>query len=348
MEPMQIDGAHGEGGGQLVRTAVALAALTRTSIRVENIRARRDEPGLAPQHLTAVRAVATLCDAEVSGLELRSQQIEFVPRLLRGGEFRFDVGTAGSITLVLQAVLPALIAGREAARVVVTGGTDVRWSPPVDYLGEVMLPLIERMGARVSLDVSRRGYYPRGGGEVVVSITPAPLRPLQLAESGPLHSVKARVHVSNLPMHIAERMRDAMTARLEPVARRPVAVKVLSLGPEAAVGHGGAVVAWVHTEHTVLGAGRVAERSIRAESLGDAVGGSLATDISAGITLDLHASDQLLIYCALARGPSVFVTHRLSSHAQTAIWLIEQFLPVRFVITPIAELVCIEVRPHGS
>ncbi len=346
MTPLQIDGAHGEGGGQLVRTAVALAALTGRSIRVDNIRARRDKPGLAAQHLTAVRAVATLCDADVAGLELRSQRIEFKPQALRGGEFRFDVGTAGSVTLVLQAVLPALIAGREPAHVVVIGGTDVRWSPPIDYLREVTLPLIERMGAQVSLDVLRRGYYPRGGGEVAASITPAPLQSLQLADSGPLQSLHARVHVSNLPLHIAERMRDAMAARLEAVAKPPVGVEMLSLGWEDAVGPGGAVVAWARTEHTVLGAGRVAERGIRAETLGDAVGRSLAADLTSGVTLDLHASDQLLVYFALARRPSVFTTHRLSSHAQTAMWLIEQFLPVQFVVTPLTELVRIEVQPR--
>jgi RNA 3'-phosphate cyclase len=344
MTPLQIDGAYGEGGGQLVRTAVALAALTGTRIRVENIRARRDKPGLAAQHLTAVRAVATLCDAGVSGLELRSQQIGFTPGALRGGEFRFDVGTAGSITLVLQAVLPALIAGRERAHVVVTGGTDVRWSPPVDYLREVMLPLIGRMGASVSLEVSRRGYYPRGGGEVAVSVTPAPLQPLQLADSRPLQSLHERVHVSNLPLHIAERMRDAVTARLEPVAKRPVTVEMLSFGPEAAVGPGGAVVAWARTKHTVLGAGRVAERGIRAETLGDAVGRSLATDLTAGVTLDLHASDQLLVYLALAGGDSLFRTHRLSSHARTAMWLIEQFLPVGFEVKSEGKLVTVTVH----
>ncbi|UCH47886.1 MAG: RNA 3'-phosphate cyclase [Betaproteobacteria bacterium] len=344
MTQLQIDGAHGEGGGQLVRTAVALAALTGKSIRIENIRARRDKPGLAAQHLTAVRAVATLCDADVSGLELRSQQIEFRPQALRGGEFCFDVGTAGSITLVLQAVLPALIAGREPAHVVVTGGTDVRWSPPVDYLREVMLPLIERMGPEVRLEVTRRGYYPRGGGEVAVSISPELLQPLQMADSGALQSLHARVHVSNLPLHIAERMRDSMTARLESVVEQAVEVEMLSFDREAAVGPGGAVVAWARTEHTVLGAGRVAERGIRAETLGDAVGRGLATDLAAGVTLDLHASDQLLVYFALARGPSVFTTHRLSSHAQTAMWLIEQFLPVQFEVRDTDELVTVTVQ----
>jgi RNA 3'-phosphate cyclase len=344
MRPLQIDGAYGEGGGQLVRTAVALAALTGTSICVDNIRARRDKPGLAAQHLTAVRAVATLCDADVSGLELRSQQIGFSPGALRGGEFRFDVGTAGCITLVLQAALPALVAARAPSQIVVTGGTDVRWSPPVDYLREVILPLIGRMGAQVSLEVTRRGYYPRGGGEVAVSVTPAALRPLQLPGSGALQSLYARVHVSNLPLHIAERMRDAMTARLEPVTGRPVAVEMLSFGPEAAVGPGGAVVAWARTEHTLLGAGRVAERGIRAEVLGDAVGRSLSTDLNAGVTLDLHASDQLLLYLALAGGKSIFRTHRLSSHARTAMWLIEQFLPVRFEVKSEGELVAVTVQ----
>lgn len=344
MKPLQIDGAYGEGGGQLVRTAAALAALTGRAIRVDNIRARRDKPGLAAQHLTAMRAVATLCDADVSGMELRAQQIEFNPRALRGGEFHFDVGTAGSITLVLQAVLPALIAGRERAHVVVVGGTDVRWSPPVDYLREVMLPLIRRVGAKVTLEVGRRGYYPRGGGEVHADIIPAPLRSIQLNEMGELESLNARVHVSNLPSHIAERMRDAMVARLEPTARQAVRVEMLSLGPEDAVGPGGAVVAWARTRHTFLGAGRVAERGIRAEELGDAVGRGLAADLMAGVTLDLHASDQLLVYLALAGGRSLFKTHRLSSHARTAMWLIEQFLPVRFQVTRAGELVTVEVR----
>ncbi len=344
VKPLQIDGAYGEGGGQLVRTAVALAALTGTPIRVGNIRARRDKPGLAAQHLTAVRAVATLCDADVSGMELHAQQIEFKPQALRGGEFRFDVGTAGSVTLVLQAVLPALIAGRERAHVVVVGGTDVRWSPPVDYLREVVLPLIGRIGAKVRLEVLRRGYYPRGGGEVHAEIVPAALQPIQLSESGVLESLNARVHVSNLPRHIAERMRDAMIARLEPVTKQAVQVEMLSLGPEDAFGPGGAVVAWARTRHSFLGAGRVAERGIRAEELGDAVGRSLAADLVAGVTLDLHASDQLLVYLALAGGRSLFKTHRLSSHARTAMWLIEQFLPVRFQVTGTGELVTVEVQ----
>lgn len=343
---LEIDGAFGEGGGQLLRNAVALAALTGTSIRVNNIRARRDKPGLAPQHLAAVRAVGEVCGASVGGLQLRSRQIEFSPDRLRGGEFRLDIGTAGSVTLVLQAVLPALVTSRERARVVVIGGTDVRMAPPVDYLQEVLLPLVRRMGAKINLKVQRRGYYPRGGGEVHVETAPTRLQPLQLQRAGALESVFARVHVSNLPMDIAERMRDSMTSCLCSASRQDVCSETLSLGAEAAVGSGGAVVAWALTAHTALGAGRVAERGVRAETLGEAVGSELAADLVSGATLDHHASDQLLIYLALARGPSVFTTRQLSSHARTAMWLIEQFIPVRFQVMHSGALIRVEVRPQ--
>jgi RNA 3'-phosphate cyclase len=293
-----------------------------------------------------VRAVAALCDADVAGLELHSQRIAFCPGALRGGEFRFDVGTAGSISLVLQAVLPALIAAPQPSRVLVTGGTDVRMAPPIDYLKEVLVPLIVRMGADIRIKIRRRGYFPGGGGEVCAEVVPATLQPLQLSEAGALRALKARVHVSNLPLHIAERMRDAMTARLRPVTGQSVDVELLSMGPGAAVGPGGAIVAWADTEQTVLGAARVAERGIRAETLGDAVGGGLATDLIAGVTLDLHASDQLLVYLALAGGSSLFRSRRLSSHARTAMWLIEQFLPVHFRVADRDERVTVTVQPQ--
>jgi RNA 3'-phosphate cyclase len=345
MTPLVIDGAHGEGGGQLVRTAVALAALTGKSILVNHIRARRDPPGLAPQHLAAVRAVAGICDASVTGLELRSQKIGFAPGALRGGAFHFDVGTAGSVTLVLQAVLPPLVAGRERAHVTVVGGTDVRMAPPIDYLRQVLLPLIERLGAHIDIEVRRRGYYPRGGGEVGVEIVPARLQPLRLEQAGALESIRARVHVANLPLHIATRMRDAMILQLAGTMTQQVQAEMLSLGTGAAVGAGGAVVAWATCANTILGAGRVAERGVRAETLGEAVGGELGADLSSGATLDMHASDQLLVYLALAGGYSVFTERQLSSHAKTAMWLIEQFLPVRFQVTPVGELIKVEVKP---
>jgi RNA 3'-terminal phosphate cyclase (ATP) len=328
---LHIDASYGEGGGQLVRTAVALSAITGQAIRLDNVRAKRDKPGLAPQHLTAVQAVASLCNANCEGLELRAQTFNFAPRRLHGGEFRFDVGTAGSITLVLQALLPALLCAREPSRVSVIGGTDVRAAPPLDYFRHVLLGLLGHMGAKARCRVLRRGYYPRGGGEVEVAVEPAHLTRLELDEPGQLLSIEGCAHVAHLPLSIAERMRTAAVGGLADFGHL-AHIDTLALGGADAMGTGGAVACWATMQHTVLGAGRVAERGVRAETLSEIVGVELASELAARATLDIHAADQILIYLALAGGH--FTTRTMSSHAQTAIWLIEQFLPVHFEVVP--------------
>jgi RNA 3'-phosphate cyclase len=326
---IEIDGAHGEGGGQLVRTAVALSAITGKAMRLADARAKRDKPGLAPQHLAAVRAVAEVCDADTEGLQLGATAFAFSPRTLKGGTYRFDVGTAGSITLVLQALLPVLVASQAQVHVVVTGGTDVRQAPPADYLVEVLARHLMRMGASLRLTIPRRGYYPRGGGEIAAEIAPGALHSCRLSAPGTLRQWQGVAHVANLPGHIAERMRSAALAQFAGF-RTSGRIAVRVLGTSEAIGQGGAIVAWAETEHTVLGAARVAERGVRAETLGEAVGHELRADLEAGATADVHAADQLLIYLALARGESSFLTRELTSHAQTAMWLISRFLPVRF------------------
>jgi RNA 3'-terminal phosphate cyclase (ATP) len=341
---LDIDGSYGEGGGQLLRTAVALSAVTGRDVAVRNIRARRDKPGLAPQHLAAVGAVATLCRGQVEGLALRSQKVRFSPGGLSGGEYRFDVGTAGSISLVLQALLPVLIAGGRAAAVTVTGGTDVRQAPPIGYLQNVMLPLLGCMGVDPELEVIRRGYYPRGGGEVRVAVAPGTLRPLGLEEPGAIVGIEGHAHVSNLPEHVATRMRDAALERFARVSGTSPRFRIEVLDRTRAIGAGGGIVMWARTQGTVLGAGRVAERGVRAETLGAAVGEELAADIAAGATLDRHAADQLLVYLALAKGGS-YLARSITAHARTAMWLIEQFLPARFDVSSKGELVRVGVAP---
>lgn len=342
----EIDGSYGEGGGQLLRTACALAALRGEAVRIVNIRANRSPPGLAPQHLTAVRAVAALCAAQVEGLAVRAREILFRPGRLQGGRYRFDVGTAGAITLVLQAVLPAALACGEPVHLTITGGTDVRAAPPFDYFRYVFLPLLARLGAGVGVELKRRGYYPRGGGEVEVTIEPARrLRPLRLDECGPIEEIAGIAHCANLPAHVAERMQQAALARLAP---RPARIETQVLGREQAIGPGGAIVLWARTPHTVLAASAVAERGVRAETLGETAARELLAELESGATLDLHASDQLLIYLAQADGPSRFAARMLSSHARTTMWLLEQFLPVRFTARPEAGRVLVEVQPHGG
>ena len=332
---VEIDGSYGEGGGQLVRTAIALSALTGTPVRLANVRAGRARPGLAPQHLAAVQAVAGVCEARCEGVAPRTTAFTFEPRAApAGGEVRVDIGTAGSVTLVLQALLPMLFGARGPSRVTVIGGTDVRQAPSWDYFCEVLLALLRRMKLDVRGTLVRRGYYPRGGGEVVVEVAPGPPEGLVFEEMNQKRRVRGAVHVANLPVSIAERMRDSALKELssKEFLEGNIYISTESAKPTEAVGTGGAITLWAHGEAGVLGASRVAERGVRAEALGTAVGTELAADLAAGAALDLHAADQVLVYLAMARGASSFTVREMTSHAHTAIWLLQKLLPVRFQV----------------
>jgi len=339
----EIDGSYGEGGGQLLRTACALSAITGEPVRLHDIRARRAPPGLAPQHLTAVKAVAALCDANVEGLALRAPELIFRPGRLRGGEFRFDVGTAGSITLVLQALLPAALVCDAPVRIHLTGGTDVRAAPPLDYLRFVLLPLLAQMGARVALTLVRRGYYPRGGGVVEVAVQPRRLTGLHLEAPGAVTEIHGVAHVANLPAHIVTRMQQTAERLLAGIA--PVQIEPQVLDREQAIGPGGALVLWAHAASARLGGSEVAQRGVPAERIAETAAQALRAEISAGATLDLHASDQILIYAALASGPSCFLVRSLSSHAQTTLWLLQQFLPLRVRTHPAGTCTRVDIEP---
>lgn len=341
-----IDGSVGEGGGQLLRLAVALSAVTRQAVRVENIRAGRAKPGLAAQHLAAVRAVAALCGAAAEGLTLRSRSLVFKPGQPRGGEYQFDVGTAGGVTLVLQALLPVLLAGQVTARVRVRGGTDVDRAPPVDYLDAVLLPLLARLGARVRMRLLRRGYFPRGGGEIELGVAAHSVRAVSFQAEGEAATIRGLSHVAGLPERVAARMTQAA---YEPLAAAGMSVDIETrvLTADAADGSGGAIVCWAERGNSILGAARVAKRGVRAEALGAAVGESLAADLAAGVALDTHAADQLLVYLALAGGGR-FTTRRLTPHARTAMWLIGQFLPIQFDVQEADDRVTVTVRPRAT
>jgi RNA 3'-terminal phosphate cyclase (ATP) len=343
---LAIDAAHGEGGGQLVRMACALAALTGTSIRLSGIRARRDPSGLAPQHLTAVQAIAAMCGAQTEGLALRTGEFVFRPGATRGGDYRFDVGTAGSITLVLQAVLPVALSAPTPTILHITGGTDVRAAPPFDYFRYVLLPQLQRLGLDIEATLVRRGYYPRGGGAVAVRVRPGVPSALLQDRAGELLELGGHAHIANLPAHILDRMQ--LTAVRELSGLGVPRIETQQLGHDAAFGAGGAIVLWARTSRSLLGGSEVAQRGVPAERIAATAARALVEDLRSGATLDVHASDQLLIYLALARQPSYFLAHSWSSHAATTAWLIEQFLPARF--TPASEGACWRVRvtPGGE
>jgi RNA 3'-phosphate cyclase len=343
---LEIRGDTGEGGGQIARMAAALAAVTGTPLRLTRIRAKRAKPGLAAQHLTALRAVAELADGAIEGLALGATEVTFRPGRIAGGEYHFDIGTAGSITLLAQALLPVLLAAERPSTVRLAGGTDVRGAPPLDYLRFVLLPLLARCGIDARIACLRRGYFPRGGGAVELAVRPAAPRSPGRLTAGPVRRLHAFVHTARLPEHVAHRMRDAALAQL---AGRQVEATLEthaeSLSP------GGAIVLAADCGGTTLGAGRVAEHGVRAETLGESAGAELARDLARAVALDVHAADQIIVYLALAcaaAGSASFTTAEASPHTTTAIWLAEQFLPVRFTVERCVQGVQIACRSAAA
>ncbi len=315
-----LDGSYGEGGGQILRTALSLSALLGQPVRISGIRAKRPKPGLKPQHLTAVLALAEITRAEVAGAELGSQDLTFRPRQPRPGRYLFDVaektGSAGSVTLLAQALLPVLLRGGGVSSLVLRGGTHVLWSPPAHYLLEVFLPALAEMGAAVAMAIHRWGWYPRGGGEVSLEITPPPtLKGVEWREPPGFSSFRALSAASRLPEHVLRRQAERLRARLG--AALPVELlQVDSLDP------GSFVMVWgSRAGFDALGA-----RGKPAEKVADEVVDEFLAFQERHAGVDRHLADQVLLYLALAHGPSSISTAEITAHLLTNVWVIEQFL----------------------
>lgn len=318
---MEIDGSYGEGGGQIVRTAVALAAVTGTSIRVSKIRQGRPKPGLASQHAQAILALAGICSAKTEGIVPGSSEITFEPGRIMGGRYRVDIGTAGSITLLLQCLLPAMIRADGPITLTVTGGTDVRWSPTIDYFKSVFLPALREFGAHVKIEGIRRGYYPRGGGSVTLVAIPGSLKPAHLKsqEAGIVQGIS---HCSNLPEHVARRQAESASAALMDAGHK--CDMVLEVLKEASTGSG--ITLW----HGHKGGSALGERGIRAEDVGKAAARELVAELSSPAAVDVRLADQLIPYLALAGGS--YTVRQTSKHATTNIWTARQFLNTKLKI----------------
>jgi len=320
---IELDGSQGEGGGQTVRTALSLSAITGEAFRITNIRAGRPDPGLKPQHLAGVRLMQRLCSAKVSGDEAASRELEFHPGRMSGGGLEFDVGTAGSLTLLMQSALPALVLSPYDTELRLIGGTDVRWSPPIDHYRLVLFPLLRRMGARLELEVERRGFYPKGGGCVKLKVQGGKLSPLRLEERGELVRVAGTAFVQNLREDIVDRMIGSART----VIPEADVVKEVTMGPS--IGAGLTLVA--EYENTVLGWSALGERGIPAEKVGTEAAKYLRKAMENGGTVDAHTADQLLPFMALA-GDSCFTVGVMSGHLESQMHLIPHFLPVRFKV----------------
>jgi RNA 3'-phosphate cyclase len=323
---IEIDGSYGEGGGQILRTAVALSAFLRAPCMITGIRHGRPKPGLRPQHIAGVQAVAGLCRAEVRGLQLNSQEITFKPREVTGGDLRIDVGTAGAIGLVLQSAMLPVIKAPSPLQLTITGGTDVPWAPTVNYLREVVFPLLERMDYRAEMPVIKRGYYPRGGGEVSVELKSGDLSPLQLLDPGEILMIRGQSHASEglRARRVAERQVEGAMAVLEQ-ANLPVEIGV-EYGPTKSPGSG--IDLWALAKHTVLGANALGARGKRAEEVGAEAAAALLGQIESGAALDKWMGDQILPFVAVAGGESAISVPYITDHLRTNLWVINQFLPL--------------------
>ncbi|MHC1625789.1 MAG: RNA 3'-terminal phosphate cyclase [Methanoculleaceae archaeon] len=304
-----IDGSMGEGGGQLLRTTVALSAITGEPVTVTRIRENRSKPGLGAQHIAAVKAVAGTCGAEVTGATPGSSELTFIPGPLRPAGLRVDVGTAGSVPLVIQAWLPCAI--HTGGSLTVTGGTEVPLSPTIDYLDRVLAPVLRAAGAEIVIEIRQRGYYPRGGGEVRVEVGEGRLRPISCtgrSDGGIISSSR------NLPAHVARRQAESARSAILDATGESLPVEIdRGDGPSA----GSSVTVW----RGCRGGSALGRRGYPAESVGrDAAAEFLESD---GGEVDPHLADQLLVYIAEYGGS--YTSRTLSRHAETICRLLGEF-----------------------
>ena len=326
---IEIDGSYGEGGGQILRTALALSAILKRPLRVHHIRAGRKNPGLQPQHLKAVEALSRMTGGWTGGAKIGSDTITFVPQNILPGDYRFEVGTAGSVTLLLQALLPPLCLSQESSRLTLVGGTHVPWSPSFHYLVEVLFPTLRFMGIPIEAHIERWGWYPKGGGILHVEIRPVrELKPISLIDRGLLKKIRGLSATSRLPRHVGERQKDYALRKIEKELRVDAEIEVLYDVP--ANGPGSFFLLVVESENAVAGFSSLGERGKRAEEVAKEAVDSLKEFIDSDGCIDPHLADQLIPFISLAKGNSFFTTTRITEHLLTNFWVVQHFLEIEF------------------
>ncbi len=320
-----IDGS--DGGGQILRTAVAMSAITGKPCKISSIRGGRPNPGLQAQHLSGIEAAAKMCNAELKGSKLGSMDVEFHPGKISGGKYSVDTGTAGSVTLVLQTLFPICLFADAECEIEVIGGTDVKWSPPVEYFKGVFLDNVRRMGANANLEILKYGFYPKGGGKVVLSAKPSKLNKTEIVERGKLE----RIDIVSIA---SDNLRKGMVAERQIKGAEGV---LKHIGGSEAVyattmSAGSSVHAHAHFGNCTLGSGSLGEIGKKAEIVGEECALMLKKQMESGACADEWMADQLLPFMALA-GDSKISVSKVTDHCRNNIAVIERFLPVKFCVS---------------
>ena len=340
---ISIDGSYGEGGGQILRTAVALSALKKEPIKITNIRASRPDPGIKAQHYIAIKSVKELFSAETTGLDVGSSTLTFTPGEVKGGKYKFDIGTAGSVILVFQTCILASLNSKEAITIKLTGGTDVKWAPTWDYFQYIFIPFLKKIGITIDTQLIKRGYYPRGGGEAEITIYPnTDFKQLKLDEDQTFSDVEGIIYISNLPEHISTRIKHAaINELLKSNLKANIKIEqTTSFSP------GTGITLWVKSKDSIIGTTLIGEKRLSSEEVGQKAVRNLKNEIYSGANLDVHAFDQLLPYLVISNKneSSSFIIKELSSHASTSMWVLKQFFDVDFEIKQNEKNVKIKVK----
>ncbi len=337
---IDIDGSQGEGGGQIVRSSLALSLVTGKPVSIENIRAGRNKPGLMRQHLTALNAAIEISSATASGNAVGVRSLQFEPDEVRAGDYHFSVGTAGSATLVLQTVLPALLLAKSSSRLTLEGGTHNQWAPPFDFLQRAFLPVINRMGPRVSASLERHGFYPAGGGRFVVEIEPAQqLTGFDLLERGKDVSRRVTALISNLPRQIGEREVEKVLTRMNWHATNGHVQEVAAHGP------GNVVFIEIESEHVTEVCTAFGRMGVKAEHVAREAMREAVNYLKSNVPVGTYLADQIMLPLGISawqqnetkqRGGS-FCTLPLSRHALTHIEILKHFLDISIEVVKTEE-----------
>ncbi len=343
---IHIDGSYGEGGGQILRTSLSLAAITGQPIHIDRIRAGRQKPGLAAQHLTAVRAAATICKAELRGDALGSMTLDFIPGgSAQAGRYTFDVtearegGSAGTVSLVLQTILLPLALATGESEVILRGGTHVAFSPSFTYIEQVYLPMLSRMGVQAEAKLNAWGWYPRGGGEVDLRVSGrSKLSGINLLERGNLRQVRGLAVVTELPSHIPQRMASRAENLLHETELRATVQPLRARG----VGPGAGLFLTAEYDNSLAGSGALGRVGLPAEKVAQMACEELLDFHNTGAPVDVHLADQLLLPAALASEASQYRVAEISTHLTTNAWVIyEQFRLARVTVDEADKVVAI-------